>query len=86
MTSPSRPSAFEDRYRLYLDESGDHVYRETADTAHPAKLWVLRHFSLLDNAPAPFADRLMNVVEEKFNRHLYNNRIDGYGFVLYPKR
>jgi hypothetical protein len=31
---PSRPSAFEDRYRLYLDESGDHVYREVEDTPH----------------------------------------------------
>src|ERR1022692_2323963 len=32
--SSSRPSAFEDRYRLYLDESGDHVYRKTEETAH----------------------------------------------------
>jgi hypothetical protein len=29
-----RPSKFEDRYRLYLDESGDHVFRETTETAH----------------------------------------------------
>jgi hypothetical protein len=34
MSNLSRPSAFEDRYRLYLDESGDHVYRATNDTAH----------------------------------------------------
>ncbi|MFZ5809827.1 MAG: DUF3800 domain-containing protein [Chloroflexota bacterium] len=34
MTNPSRPSAFEDRYRLYLDESGDHVYRATNEAAH----------------------------------------------------
>jgi hypothetical protein len=34
VTNPSRPSAFEDRYRLYLDESGDHVYRATNETAH----------------------------------------------------
>jgi hypothetical protein len=33
-TNPSRPSKFEDRYRLYLDESGDHVFRETAELAH----------------------------------------------------
>ena len=32
--NPSRPSSFEDRYRLYLDESGDHVFRETTETAH----------------------------------------------------
>jgi hypothetical protein len=34
LDSPSRPSAFEDRYRLYLDESGDHVYREVEDIPH----------------------------------------------------
>jgi hypothetical protein len=27
--SPTRPAKFEDRYRVYLDESGDHVFRET---------------------------------------------------------
>lgn len=30
----ARPSEFEDRYRLYLDESGDHVYRKMADPPH----------------------------------------------------
>jgi hypothetical protein len=54
--------------------------------AHPAKSWVLRYYGLLDNPPAPFAERLMGIIEEKFNRHLYNNRIEGYGFVLYPKK
>lgn len=34
LPSPSRPSRFEDRYRLYLDESGDHVFRETAEPHH----------------------------------------------------
>ena len=32
--NPARPSKFEDRYRLYLDESGDHVFRETDELAH----------------------------------------------------
>jgi hypothetical protein len=32
--SNPRPGGFEDRYRLYLDESGDHVYRHMADTPH----------------------------------------------------
>lgn len=54
--------------------------------AHPAKLWVLRYYGLLDDPPAPFAERLMNIIEEKFNRQLYNNKIEGYGFVLYPKK
>jgi len=39
-----------------------------------------------DWLPAPFAERLMKVIEEKFNRQLYNNRLEGYGFVLYPKK
>lgn len=30
----SRPSEFDDRFRLYLDESGDHVFRKTEHTAH----------------------------------------------------
>lgn len=29
-----RPSSFEYRYRLYLDESGDHVYRQTQKLPH----------------------------------------------------
>lgn len=34
INSQSRPSGFEERYRLYLDESGDHVYREVKDIPH----------------------------------------------------
>ncbi|HJS30133.1 MAG TPA: hypothetical protein VJ768_10955 [Anaerolineales bacterium] len=33
-TTPSRPAEFGDRYRLYLDESGDHVFRETTTLSH----------------------------------------------------
>jgi hypothetical protein len=33
-SNPSRPSGFEDRYRLYLDESGDHVFRDIMEPAH----------------------------------------------------
>lgn len=54
--------------------------------AHPAKQWVLHYYGLLEDPPAPFAERLMKIVEEKFNRQLYNNRLEGYGFVLYPKK
>lgn len=32
--NPARPSRFEDRYRIYLDESGDHVFRETGNQSH----------------------------------------------------
>jgi len=27
----------------------------------------------------------MEIVIKKFNRHLYEERIEGYGYVLYPK-
>jgi len=30
----SKPAAFEDRYRLYLDESGDHVFRDFSTLSH----------------------------------------------------
>lgn len=32
--NPARPSQFEDRFRLYLDESGDHVFREVMEPPH----------------------------------------------------
>ncbi len=54
--------------------------------AHPAKQWVLRNHSLSEGASAPFAQRLMRIVEDKFNRHLYNSKLEGYGYVLYPKK
>ena len=53
---------------------------------HPAKQWVLRHHGLLTDPEPPFAQRLMHIVRAKFNRHLYDGRIDGYGMVLYPKK
>lgn len=31
----TRPSKFEDRYRLYLDESGDHAFREDRRACPP---------------------------------------------------
>lgn len=53
---------------------------------HPAKMWALRHSGIIDDEPAPFAKRLMQIVEQKFNRQLYNNRLEGYGIVLYPQK
>jgi hypothetical protein len=34
MVDLSRPGDYSDRYRLYLDESGDHVFRETDQLSH----------------------------------------------------
>jgi hypothetical protein len=53
---------------------------------HPAKMWALKRYKLIEDEPAPFAKRLMKIVEQKFNRQLYKNRLEGYGIVLYPKK
>ena len=53
---------------------------------HPAKMWALRHFGLISDAPAAFPAKLMKIVEHKFNRQLYTNKLEGYGIVLYPKK
>lgn len=49
------------------------------------KQWVLNHFGQNQAELAPFARRLVAAVEGKFNRHLYDGRIAGYGVVLFPR-
>lgn len=51
---------------------------------HPVKQWMLNYFGNTTEDLAPFAQRLMGVIEGKFNRHLYDQRLEGYGVVLYP--
>jgi len=53
---------------------------------HPAKMWALRHYGLIQDEPALFAKRLMDIIENKFNRQLFNNKLEGYGIVLYPRK
>jgi len=53
---------------------------------HPTKMWTLRHYGLISEEPAPYAKRLMKIVEQKFNRQLFNNKLEGYGIVLYPQK
>lgn len=54
--------------------------------AHPTKMWALKHYGLIDDEPAPYAKQLMKIVEKKFNRQIYTNKLEGYGIVLYPKK
>ena len=49
------------------------------------KQWVLSQFGDQAEELAPFARRLIDVVEGKFNRHLYDGRLVGYGAVLFPR-
>jgi hypothetical protein len=51
---------------------------------HPTKMWVLQRYGLIQDNPTEFAIRLMKIVENKFNKQLYTNRLDGYGFRVYP--
>lgn len=53
---------------------------------HPTKMWTLNHYGLIREDPAPFAKRLMKIIEQKFNRQLYSNKLEGYGMVLFPKK
>lgn len=53
---------------------------------HPTKMWVLKRYELIDDVPTDFAFKLMKIVETKFNKQLYTNILDGYGFVVYPNK
>jgi hypothetical protein len=53
---------------------------------HPVKQWILQRYKLIDQELGVFAQRLIQVVEPKFNRHLYDGRLEGYGIVLYPQK
>lgn len=53
---------------------------------HPVKQFILHFYRVVEEDLAPFASKIMAVVESKFNAHLYDGRVEGYGFVLYPKK
>jgi hypothetical protein len=79
-------SALSSRQLKLSEKKADISGLQLADLiGHSAKMWVLRHYGMVEDAPAPFANRLMKIIKGKFNRQLYNNRLEGYGFVLYPK-
>lgn len=53
--------------------------------AHPVRQSILRESGHSDEGLSPFGERLMPIVARKYNRHLYDGRVWGYGKVLYPK-
>jgi len=53
---------------------------------HPVKMWVLNQYGLVDEDLAPFGERIMEIVRSKFNRQMYKNIVEGYGYLLYPKK
>ena len=54
--------------------------------AHPVKQDILRESGEISESPPPFAARLLGVVATKFNRQLYDGRVQGYGKVLFPRK
>jgi hypothetical protein len=53
---------------------------------HPVKMWVLNHYHLIDDELAPFGGRIMRIVQSKFNRQIYTSQMEGYGFLLFPRK
>ncbi len=52
---------------------------------HPVRQAILREEHHLAEPLRPFAERLVPIVEGKYNRHLYDGRVAGYGKVFFPK-
>jgi hypothetical protein len=53
--------------------------------AHPIRQGILMEKQCIPGPLSPFATQLIALVETKFNRHLYDGRIEGYGKVFFPK-
>ena len=80
-------SAFTSRELKLKPKSANIAGLQLADLlGHPVKHRVLRQFAHIDAEAAPFAQRLLGVIEGKFNRHLYDGKVEGYGMVLFPRK
>ena len=53
--------------------------------AHPVRDMVLAYHGRRDKQFAPFSERILVAVKNKYNRQLYSGDVEGYGFVLFPK-
>jgi len=53
--------------------------------ANPLRKAVLIKRHKVQGPLAPFAERMLETVKNKLNRHLYNGRVEGYGEILFPK-
>jgi len=52
---------------------------------HPVRQSIMIEHGKTNTSLGPFAAKLLAVVSDKFNKHLYDGRVEGYGKVLYPK-
>lgn len=46
---------------------------------------ILAEFGETVESTAPFDCRLIPIIQTKYNRHLYDGRVRGYGKILFPK-
>ncbi len=53
--------------------------------ANPLRKAVLVEERKVQGPLASFTERILEAVKDKFNRHLYTGRVEGYGKVLFPK-
>lgn len=53
--------------------------------ANPLRKAMLIEERKVQGTLAPFAERMLETVEHKFNHHLYKGQVEGYGKVLFPK-
>ena len=51
---------------------------------HPCRQNILREYEQTTEEAAPFAARLLEAIGGKFNTHLYDGSVKGYGKVLFP--
>jgi hypothetical protein len=80
-------SALASRQLKLKDKRANIAGLQLADLlGHPVKQWVLQQCGLLECKTATFGQQIMEVAESKFNRHLYDGRVEGYGYVLFPKQ
>jgi hypothetical protein len=52
---------------------------------HPVKKAILIDAGHSEEALAPFATRVLDAIEGKFNRQLYKGDVSGYGKVFFPR-
>jgi len=53
--------------------------------AHPIRQSILIEKGMIHGPLKPFPARLVNLVGDKFNKHLYQGKVWGYGKVLFPR-
>jgi hypothetical protein len=90
MPQPSQPIRLPARYRLYVDESGDHAYNRLDEISHRylalLGVWFRQpddYVSFADDDA--FGKHVVPVAEEKFNHDEASGQVVGYGKVYLPR-